>query len=130
MASPKLLSLEFEVYGRVQGVFFRKYTQKQGKELGLRGWCMNTPKGTVLGQLEGEVQQVEKMKYWLQRTGSPESSIDKAEFRNVKEIESYTFTSKSWLQKTGSPKSRIDKVDFKFEKPISDFTFIDFSVRR
>ncbi|XP_026292331.1 acylphosphatase-2-like isoform X3 [Frankliniella occidentalis] len=93
MASPKLLSLEFEVYGRVQGVFFRKYTQKQGKELGLRGWCMNTPKGTVLGQLEGEVQQVEKMKYWLQRTGSPESSIDKAEFRNVKEIESYTFTS-------------------------------------
>ncbi|XP_034232161.1 acylphosphatase-2-like isoform X1 [Thrips palmi] len=93
MASPKLLSLEFEVFGRVQGVFFRKYTQKQGKELGLRGWCMNTPQGSVLGQLEGEASQVEKMKVWLQRTGSPESKIDKAEFRNVKEIDSYTFTS-------------------------------------
>lgn len=93
MASPKLVSLEFEVFGRVQGVFFRKYTQKQSKELGLRGWCMNTPKGTVLGQLEGEQQQVEKMKEWLQHTGSPESQIDRAEFRNTKEIDSFSFTS-------------------------------------
>lgn len=38
-----------------------QYTQKQGKELGLRGWCMNTPQGTVLGQIEGESPQVEKM---------------------------------------------------------------------
>ncbi|KAK3913886.1 Acylphosphatase-1 [Frankliniella fusca] len=91
MASPKLLSLEFEVFGRVQGVFFRKYTQKQGKELGLRGWCMNTPKGTVLGQLEGEVQQVEKMKLWLQKTGSPKSRIDKVEFKSEKSIPDYTF---------------------------------------
>ncbi|XP_026292332.1 acylphosphatase-2-like isoform X6 [Frankliniella occidentalis] len=91
MASPKLLSLEFEVYGRVQGVFFRKYTQKQGKELGLRGWCMNTPKGTVLGQLEGEVQQVEKMKSWLQKTGSPKSRIDKVDFKFEKPISDFTF---------------------------------------
>ncbi|XP_034232162.1 acylphosphatase-1-like isoform X2 [Thrips palmi] len=91
MASPKLLSLEFEVFGRVQGVFFRKYTQKQGKELGLRGWCMNTPQGSVLGQLEGEASQVEKMKNWLRKTGSPKSRIDKVDFRGEKTVPEYSF---------------------------------------
>ena len=39
MAKPKvgLIHLDFEVFGKVQGVFFRKYTQKKGNELGLRG---------------------------------------------------------------------------------------------
>ncbi|XP_076752336.1 acylphosphatase-1 [Xylocopa sonorina] len=87
----KLISVDFEVYGRVQGVFFRKYTQKRGNELGLKGWCMNTDKGTVVGRLEGEKEKVETMKNWLRYTGSPQSAIDKAEFRNEKEISQPTL---------------------------------------
>ncbi|XP_032688135.1 acylphosphatase-1-like [Odontomachus brunneus] len=82
----KLVALDFEVFGIVQGVFFRKYTQKRGQELGLTGWCRNTPDGTVAGHLQGEKRQVEEMKHWLRHTGSPQSRIDKAEFRNEKEI--------------------------------------------
>ncbi|XP_017891909.1 acylphosphatase-1-like [Ceratina calcarata] len=86
-----LIGVDFEVYGRVQGVFFRKYTQKRGKELGLKGWCMNTDDGTVVGHLEGEKDKVEEMKKWLRYTGSPQSAIDKAEFRNEKEISQPSF---------------------------------------
>ncbi|XP_024867501.1 acylphosphatase-1-like isoform X1 [Temnothorax curvispinosus] len=88
----RMLAVDFEVFGIVQGVFFRKYTQKRGKELGLKGWCMNTPNGTVVGHLEGEKAQVEEMKQWLRHTGSPQSRIDKAEFRNEKEISQPSFS--------------------------------------
>ncbi|XP_011256643.2 acylphosphatase-1 [Camponotus floridanus] len=88
----KIIAVDFEVFGIVQGVFFRKYTQKRGKELGLKGWCMNTSDGTVVGHLEGEKTQVEEMKQWLRRTGSPQSRIDKAEFRNEKEISQPSFS--------------------------------------
>ncbi|KAG6796845.1 acylphosphatase-1-like [Apis cerana] len=87
----QLIGVDFEVFGRVQGVFFRKYTQKHGNELGLKGWCMNTDKGTVIGRLEGEKNKIEEMKNWLRYTGSPQSAIDKAEFRNEKEISKISF---------------------------------------
>ncbi|CAK9832267.1 ACYP1 [Anthophora retusa] len=88
----KLVGVDFEVYGRVQGVFFRKYTQKRSTELGLKGWCMNTDKGTVVGRIEGEKEKVELMKDWLRHTGSPQSAIDKAEFKNEKELSQPSFT--------------------------------------
>ncbi|XP_027227091.1 acylphosphatase-1 isoform X1 [Penaeus vannamei] len=72
-------------------VFFRKYTHDQGVKLGLRGWCMNTYHGTVVGQLEGPRDKVALMKDWLQRIGSPSSHITKAEFKNEREIPEYTF---------------------------------------
>ena len=37
-----LVSVDYEVFGRVQGVFFRKYTAKQANALKLNGWIMNT----------------------------------------------------------------------------------------
>lgn len=33
----KLVSCDFEVFGKVQGVYFRKYTEKQAIILGMRG---------------------------------------------------------------------------------------------
>ncbi|CAG2057845.1 unnamed protein product [Timema podura] len=56
------------VYGIVQGVFFRKNTVLKGRELGLRGWCMNTSEGTVRGAMEGQAGKVAEMKYWLQNS--------------------------------------------------------------
>lgn len=73
----KLLRLEFEVYGKVQGVFFRKYTKEKSDELGLKGWCMNTERNTVRGVIEGDAERVTAMKKWLQETGSPKSKIEK-----------------------------------------------------
>ncbi|XP_065167563.1 acylphosphatase-1-like [Atheta coriaria] len=76
----KYISVDFEVYGRVQGVFFRKFTQKQAVKLGLSGWCMNTESGTVQGNMQGTASKIAEMKSWLQNVGSPQSRIDKAVF--------------------------------------------------
>ncbi|XP_066498552.1 acylphosphatase-1 [Hoplias malabaricus] len=91
MSKEELMSLDYEVYGRVQGVFFRKYTQSEGKKLGLVGWVQNTQAGTVQGQLQGPASKVKKMQEWLKTTGSPQSRITKAEFSNEKTIDSLDF---------------------------------------
>ena len=50
-----LLKLNFEIHGKVQGVFFRKYTHAQAKKLHLVGWVKNTSHGTVVGVAEGKL---------------------------------------------------------------------------
>lgn len=93
MGSRQLYICEFEVFGKVQGVFFRKYTQNKAKELGLHGWIMNTEEGSVRGQMEGTQLELNEMKYWLSNKGSPKSQIDNAIFGDMKPIKTYTFKS-------------------------------------
>ncbi|XP_034097491.2 LOW QUALITY PROTEIN: acylphosphatase-2 [Drosophila albomicans] len=89
----KIYSSMFEIFGRVQGVYFRKHTLKKAKELGLNGWCMNTQNGTVKGILEGPQDLISEMKLWLQHKGSPRSIIEKAIFTPNEPIANYNFHS-------------------------------------
>ncbi|CAF3338545.1 unnamed protein product [Rotaria sp. Silwood1] len=84
--SGSLISCDFEIFGTVQGVFFRKYTQKQATKLNLVGWVKNTSSGTVKGHMEGRKDDINAMKNWLRTTGSPKSKITKADFSNEKPI--------------------------------------------
>lgn len=87
-----LKSVNFEVFGHVQKVFFRKCTQEQGKLLGLRGWCQNTPRGTVIGTVQGPPEKVTEMIKWLKEVGSPASRIEKVEIKDDKYIDDYAYT--------------------------------------
>ena len=108
LSNMALVALEYEVFGKVQGVFFRKYTNEKAKSLGLRGWVKNTRyaqtclvifysnlfplrDGTVTGELEGEQARVTEMRSWLETKGSPQSRIDRAEFRNIRQINNFSF---------------------------------------
>ncbi|NXG14742.1 ACYP1 protein, partial [Grallaria varia] len=82
-----LVSVDYEVSGKVQGVFFRKYTQEEAKRLGLVGWVQNTSHGTVQGQIQGPAARVRELQEWLRKIGSPQSRISRAEFSNEKKIE-------------------------------------------
>ena len=62
------------VSGRVQGVFFRKYTWEQGNKLKLVGWVRNLPDGSVETVFEGDKKTVEQMLAWLYK-GSPLSKV-------------------------------------------------------
>ncbi|XP_037041457.1 acylphosphatase-2-like [Bradysia coprophila] len=89
----QLFSSDFEVFGKVQGVFFRKYTKNRAVELNLLGWCMNTAAGTVKGQIQGSVRQIQEMQHWLQNVGSPSSKVERAVFTAPEKIDSPSFTS-------------------------------------
>lgn len=78
---------EFEVFGRVHGVFFRKYTKQQADSLNVTGWCMNTRDDTVKGEIEGSQDKINLMKQWLEKTGSPSSRISKAVFSPLRTID-------------------------------------------
>ncbi|KFV79225.1 Acylphosphatase-1, partial [Struthio camelus australis] len=62
-------------------------SQAEGRRLGLVGWVKNTSHGTVQGQLQGPTANVRKLQEWLRKTGSPQSCISRAEFRNEKKID-------------------------------------------
>ncbi len=62
------------ISGRVQGVFFRAYTQRAAQERAVRGWVMNTRDGRVEAVFEGEKDKVEDMLSWCHQ-GSPHSRV-------------------------------------------------------
>ncbi|XP_075003921.1 acylphosphatase-2 isoform X2 [Calonectris borealis] len=57
-ASGALKSVDYEVFGRVQGVCFRMYTEEEARKLGVVGWVKNTSQGTVTGQVQGPEDKV------------------------------------------------------------------------
>ncbi|XP_032440385.1 acylphosphatase-2-like isoform X2 [Xiphophorus hellerii] len=91
-AGSGLESVDFEIFGHVQGVCFRMYTEKEGLRLGLVGWVKNTASGTVVGQVQGPAAMVEEMKFWLSKEGSPSSRITRAQFTNQKPIDKLEFS--------------------------------------
>ncbi len=62
------------VYGRVQGVFFRAFTQEEAREMGLRGFVINRPDASLYIEAEGEEK---KLTEFLERvkTGPPAARV-------------------------------------------------------
>ncbi|XP_006873599.1 PREDICTED: acylphosphatase-2 [Chrysochloris asiatica] len=87
-----LKSVDYEVFGNVQGVCFRMYTEGEAKKIGVVGWVKNTSKGTVTGQVQGPEEKVNSMKSWLSKVGSPSSRIDRTDFSNEKTISKLEYT--------------------------------------
>lgn len=52
------------VYGRVQGVGFRFYTQRRAVELGIKGFVKNMPDGSVYIEGEGETSSLDEFLSW------------------------------------------------------------------
>ncbi|MBN1289863.1 MAG: acylphosphatase [Actinobacteria bacterium] len=53
-----------KISGRVQGVFFRAETERKAVSLGLGGYVMNMPDGSVKAVFEGKKEQVERAIQW------------------------------------------------------------------
>jgi len=67
-------SMHCTVSGRVQGVFFRAWTEDQARNLGLAGWVRNLDDGRVEVLLQGDKGAMEEMRTRLQQ-GSPMSVV-------------------------------------------------------
>ncbi|XP_059515818.1 acylphosphatase-2 isoform X6 [Myotis daubentonii] len=87
-----LKSVDYEVFGRVQGRGPPTYTEGEAKKIGVVGWVKNTNKGTVTGQVQGPEEKVNSMKSWLSKVGSPSSRIDRTDFSNEKTISKLEYS--------------------------------------
>ncbi len=62
----KTKAVRLTVYGRVQGVGFRNYTQKKAEELNVEGWVMNMSDGSVFIEAEGEWERLNLFIDWCE----------------------------------------------------------------
>lgn len=79
------------VSGRVQGVWFRKYTCDKADELGITGFVENKPDGTVYVEAEGREGDLKKFIEWLHR-GSPRSEVQQVAVAEGEPKNYRTFT--------------------------------------
>ncbi|KAI1114333.1 Acylphosphatase-like domain-containing protein [Nemania sp. NC0429] len=68
--------IHFLVHGRVQGVFFRNFTQKEASKLGITGWCSNTDNEKVVGEAQGSPEAIKKFLEAINR-GPPHARVVK-----------------------------------------------------
>jgi acylphosphatase len=64
--------------GRVQGVFFRAFTEDVARGLGLSGWVRNVPDGRVEALFVGDKEKVMQAINKCQQ-GPPASQVDNVE---------------------------------------------------
>ncbi len=71
-------ALHLVIHGKVQGVFFRKYTCDKAKELKLKGIVRNLPDGSVEIFAEGDADRLKELVRWCYK-GSPGSKVENVE---------------------------------------------------
>jgi acylphosphatase len=62
------------VTGKVQGVFYRAFTQKEAQRLHVLGFVRNQPNGDVYIEAEGEEAVLQEFISWCKK-GSPTSVV-------------------------------------------------------
>jgi acylphosphatase len=69
------MAKKVRVTGRVQGVYFRGWTQSEAQRLGLAGWVRNEHDGSVAAVIAGTREAVEEM-LRLMRRGPADARVD------------------------------------------------------
>ena len=84
-------ALHFVVTGRVQGVWFRAWTEETARALGVTGWVRNRPDGRVEGRAEGDEASLSSFVERLHE-GSPSAQVASVEVSEVAPEGSAAFT--------------------------------------
>lgn len=79
------------VHGRVQGVFYRDWTVKTARSLGLAGWVRNLPDGTVEAHVEGSEDRIEQLIAAMSE-GPPRAAPTRIDRREARPEGLATFT--------------------------------------
>lgn len=73
---PELAYLTATVYGHVKGVYYRAFTSRVAKSLGLRGYVRNMPQMSAVEiHVEGNKEKLEELIRQLE-VGPPESLVE------------------------------------------------------
>ena len=80
------------ITGRVQGVYYRASMLQEAQRLGLTGWVMNRPDGSVEAVAEGWQAKIEELIAWC-RQGPQGARVSQVEVAWGKpENDFYSFT--------------------------------------
>ncbi len=80
--------VNIQIYGKVQGVFYRQSAQQKAEELNVVGWAKNQKDGSVYIEAEGEEEQLKKMIKWC-RQGSQTASVTSIDYEFSDKIVGY-----------------------------------------
>lgn len=80
-------AVRVNVYGRVQGVYFRYHTKLTADRLGLSGWVRNRRDGSVEALISGNSSDVKEMIDWL-HYGPDRAVVHKVQITEVEDDES------------------------------------------
>lgn len=105
--TPVFSSLDFEVFGKVQGVYFRQHVTDKADEINAKfakagaenqkedilvGWVRNTAGGSVEGVAQSaSAEALREFEHFVTKVGSPASRIDRFEVKNRREVERLEF---------------------------------------
>jgi len=78
------------VSGKVQGVWFRKYTLEKALQLGVYGTVRNLDSGEVYIEAKGSEEQLKALEKWCWQ-GSPQSKVRDVETMPIADFETPTF---------------------------------------
>lgn len=76
-----MIAVNLVIHGRVQGVFYRDWTVRNARELGLTGWVRNCADGTVEALLQGDQAVVGEMIERM-RSGPPRAHVERIDERS------------------------------------------------
>ena len=74
--------LNIQVFGKVQGVWYRASTRNKALELGICGTVRNLPDGSVFIEAEGSAEQLQSFLEWCQ-DGPPHARVDRLEKKTL-----------------------------------------------
>ena len=86
MSEPNLRFIKVRVHGKVQGVFYRVTTQEQATKLGLKGFGMNMPDGSVYFEAAGPAEPIEKLISWCY-IGPPHATVLEVDLEEVEYLD-------------------------------------------
>jgi acylphosphatase len=69
-----VITRRLRIHGRVQGVGFRVYMQREAQRLDVSGWVRNRRDGTVEAMVQGPPEAVEALSAWA-RHGPPSARV-------------------------------------------------------
>ena len=84
----EILHYNILVKGKVQGVWFRKYTKEKAEVLGLKGYVKNEVSNNVYIEVEGAIDILTKFIEWLHE-GSPFSKVSEVVYESG-ELQNYS----------------------------------------
>jgi acylphosphatase len=75
-------AVSITVYGKVQGVFFRKFTQQIAKSLDLTGFVKNNSDGSVYIEASGEDEKLKKLVDWCNK-GPSAAKVERTDVSSI-----------------------------------------------